>query len=155
MASSGALGLCCRKSRKGGHHANRKTRSCQSPHHRRPRLVDFYERVLGLKKGKRPDFGFGGAWMYSGEDAVVHIVETGGTVDYRGDQQLEHFALRATGLEEFLAHLRSLNIAYKCGVLPGDGFGHTQVNIFDADGNHIHIDFPPQESADITEFKGT
>lgn len=120
-----------------------------------PRLVEFYERVLGLEKGKRPDFGFGGAWMYSGEDAVVHIVETGATVAYRGDQQLEHYAMRATGLEAFLAHLRAENIPYKCGVLPGDGFGHTQVNIFDADGNHVHIDFPPGESADITEFTGT
>lgn len=120
-----------------------------------PRLVEFYERVLGLEVGKRPAFGFGGAWMYSGEDAVVHIVETSGTADYRGDQQLEHFAMRATGLDEFLAHLRAENVPYKCGVLPGDGFGHTQVNIFDADGNHIHIDFPPEESADITEFQGT
>ncbi|MEQ8396687.1 VOC family protein [Thalassobaculum sp.] len=120
-----------------------------------PRLVAFYERVLGLEKGKRPDFGFDGAWMYSGPDAVVHIVGTEATADYRGDQQLEHFALRATGLGDFLAHLRAENVPYKCGVLPGDGFGHTQVNIFDADGNHIHIDFPPEESADITEFTGT
>ena len=117
-------------------------------------LVAFYERVLGLIRGKRPPFGFDGAWMYSGEDAVVHIIETAGTADYRSDQQLEHFALRASGLEDFLAHLRAENVPYKCGVLPGEGFGHTQVNIFDADGNHLHIDFPPGDTADISEFTG-
>jgi len=120
-----------------------------------PRLVAFYERVLGLTVGTRPDFSFNGAWMYAGPNAIVHIVETTETADYRREQQLEHYALNASGLEEFLAHLRAENVPYRCGVLPGDGFGHTQVNIFDADGNHLHIDFPPGDSADITEFTGT
>ena len=119
------------------------------------RLVAFYERILGLKQGNRPKFAFGGAWMYSGADAVVHIIGTEETTAYQREQQLEHFALQATGLEEFLSHLRQENVPYKCGVLPGDDFGHTQVNIFDADGNHLHIDFPPGDRADISEFTGT
>ncbi len=117
--------------------------------------VAFYERVLGLTRGTRPDFSFSGAWMYSGPDAVIHVVETDDTMAYRREQQLKHFALRASGLADFLAHLRRENVPYRCGVLPGDGFGHTQVNIFDADGNHLHIDFPPGDNADITEFTGT
>lgn len=120
-----------------------------------PRLAAFYQRVLGLKPGKRPDFSFKGAWMYAGDHAVVHIVETAETADYTRAQQLEHYALSASGLAEFLAHLRAENVPYRCGVLPGEGFGHTQVNIFDADGNHLHIDFPPGDEADISEFTGT
>ena len=37
--------------------------------------VRFYEDVLGLEKGARPNFAFPGAWMYSEGKAVVHLVE--------------------------------------------------------------------------------
>ena len=35
--------------------------------------VRFYEDVLGLEKGPRPNFAFPGAWMYSEGRPVVHI----------------------------------------------------------------------------------
>src|SRR5260221_11117065 len=34
---------------------------------------DWYARVLGLKSGPHPDFGFPVHWMYSGEVDLVHI----------------------------------------------------------------------------------
>ena len=37
-------------------------------------MVDWYDRVLGLKSGKRPDFPFPGAWIYIGEQAFLHLV---------------------------------------------------------------------------------
>ncbi len=37
--------------------------------------VRFYEDVLGLEKGPRPNFAFPGAWMYSEGRAVVHLVD--------------------------------------------------------------------------------
>jgi catechol 2,3-dioxygenase-like lactoylglutathione lyase family enzyme len=37
--------------------------------------VRFYEEVLGLEKGARPNFAFPGAWMYSEGKAVVHLVD--------------------------------------------------------------------------------
>jgi len=37
--------------------------------------VRFYEDVLGLEKGDRPNFAFPGAWMYSEGKAVVHLVD--------------------------------------------------------------------------------
>ncbi|NQW11736.1 MAG: VOC family protein [Alphaproteobacteria bacterium] len=119
------------------------------------RAIEFYGRVLDLKPGSRPAFPFPGAWLYCGDQAVVHLVTTSKQPPaYRSDQSLEHYALSATDLAGFLAHLRAQKVSYKCGVLPGDGWGHTQVNIFDADGNHLHIDFPPGEEADITEYDG-
>jgi len=33
----------------------------------------FYENLLGLKTGYRPDLGFDGAWLYAGETAVLHL----------------------------------------------------------------------------------
>ena len=39
-------------------------------------MSKFYEDVLGLKRGKRPSFQFGGAWHYCGSNAIVHLVES-------------------------------------------------------------------------------
>ena len=38
------------------------------------RMLAFYEDVLGMKRGPRPPFTFGGAWLYLGERPVVHLV---------------------------------------------------------------------------------
>lgn len=116
-------------------------------------MVEFYERVMGMKQGRRPGFDFPGAWMYAGEQAVVHLVGTDGRpADYRPDQRLEHYALSATDLAGFLGHLRASKVAYYCRVLPD--FGIRQVNIHDPDGNHLHIDFPADEDADLTDYDG-
>ena len=101
-------------------------------------MVTWYEGVLGLRSGKRPDFPFPGAWMYLGDHAVVHLVsfdESPSSID----PKIEHFAFRATGLREFLSKMNDLAIDVQVSEVPG--FGITQVNIWDPDGNHIHVDF--------------
>ncbi|GHD43568.1 glyoxalase [Thalassobaculum fulvum] len=119
-----------------------------------PGMIDFYQRVMGMKLGARPGFDFPGAWLYVGDQAVVHLIETvDSPPDYRPDQRLEHFALSATGLGDFLAHLRAHKVAYYCRVLPD--FDIRQVNLHDPDGNHLHVDFPPDEDADLSDYDGT
>ncbi|MBV2361226.1 VOC family protein [Thalassococcus sp. CAU 1522] len=103
-------------------------------------MVDWYGAVLGLTPGARPDFGFPGAWLYAGEQALVHLVEvhseaTGSEVDLK----LEHFALTATGLSDFQAMLDQRGIKYRRSAVPGTEI--VQINIWDPDGNHIHVDF--------------
>ena len=106
-------------------------------------MVQWYENVLGLRSGKRPDFPFPGAWIYLGDQAIIHLV--GATQDRQSvEPKIEHFAIRASGLQEFLAHLDKHDTAYQLADVPG--FGITQVNIHDPDGNHIHIDFRVGES---------
>ena len=106
-------------------------------------MVKWYENVLGLRSGKRPDFPFPGAWIYLGDQAIIHLV--GATQDRQSvEPKIEHFAIRASGLQEFLAHLDKHDTAYQLADVPG--FGITQVNIHDPDGNHIHIDFRVGES---------
>ena len=34
---------------------------------------DFYQKVLGLELAERPDFGFPGYWLKTGEDICVHL----------------------------------------------------------------------------------
>ena len=38
-------------------------------------LAAFYAEILGLRRGPRPPFAFGGAWLYCSDRAVVHLVE--------------------------------------------------------------------------------
>ena len=38
-----------------------------------PAIEKFYGDVLGLKTGYRPNFTFGGVWLYDGEDPIIHV----------------------------------------------------------------------------------
>lgn len=114
-------------------------------------LRRFYEDVLGLRTGDRPPFGVGGAWLYCGEIAIVHLVHVERQPN-AGEPRLEHFAFFADGLADFLGHLRGHNVAYYVAVVPG--LGVRQVNIFDPDGNHIEVQFAAEETADIAPFAG-
>ncbi len=53
-------------------------------------MKQFLTQVAGLKEGLRPPFQFSGAWMYSGDRPLIHLVETGraepGLADYLGDE---------------------------------------------------------------------
>ena len=106
-------------------------------------LVEWYTDVLGMRKGERPPFSFPGAWMYAGDHAAVHLVG----VDEQpsgGEPTLEHFALTATGLSDFIERLNQKGVEYWARRVPG--FGILQINISDPDGNHIHIDFTSEEA---------
>ena len=75
--------------------------------------ADWYCRVLGMKEGPHPDFGFPVKWLYLGEQDIVHITQsgknaTGNQKKYLGRTSqdtgsgtgaLDHIAFRATGLQ--------------------------------------------------------
>ena len=104
-------------------------------------LVDWYTTILGLRVGDRPDFPFPGAWLYAGEQAVVHLVAVDGYPGAGSESglKLEHFALSATGKSDFEATLAAHKQVYETVVVQDAGV--VQYNIWDPDGNHIHIDF--------------
>jgi catechol 2,3-dioxygenase-like lactoylglutathione lyase family enzyme len=104
----------------------------------------FYVEVVGLEDGPRPDFRFGGAWLYCGDRAAVHLVET--RKAHAGeDPKLEHFAFRTTDVPATIARLEKASVAYE--VVDRPDLGVLQLNIHDPDGNHIELAFPPTESA--------
>lgn len=115
-------------------------------------MIDWYGDILGMTTGPRPPFPFGGAWLYRDGFPIVHLVEVA-KEQKAIEPRLEHFAISAEGLASFLAHLRSRKVAYQCAVVPG--FGIQQVNIWDPDANHVHIDFLASEEADITNYDGS
>lgn len=107
-------------------------------------MVAFYDDVLGLKPGRRPDFGFPGAWLYLGDQAYVHLVAVTSRPEAGGNVTLEHFAFRAHGLAAFRARLEDRGIEHSVDAVPG--FPVVQVNFRDPDGNHIHVDFDAAEA---------
>jgi catechol 2,3-dioxygenase-like lactoylglutathione lyase family enzyme len=113
------------------------------------RMVEWYDRVLGMRAGDRPPFPFPGAWLYCGGEPTIHLVGVGKQPETTG-LQLEHFAFSATGLKDFLARLQENSVRYDARKVPrSDG---VQINVWDPDGNHIHIDFEGAETAGV-EFK--
>ena len=107
------------------------------------RLASWYERVLGMKPGPRPDFpGIDGIWLYTGDKAYLHLVEMQG-VGRPDIPALEHFSFTAKGLTEFLNILSEIGAEYEFVEVPEVGL--VQVNFCDCDGNHVHIDFPLDE----------
>jgi catechol 2,3-dioxygenase-like lactoylglutathione lyase family enzyme len=112
-------------------------------------LRRFYGEALGMRDGARPPFTFGGAWLYCGEQAAVHLVEVAAAPAGR-EPRIEHFAFRAAGLADFLARLRRFGAAYQISLVPGSG--NRQVNVLDPDGNHIEVQFAGTEEADLSAF---
>ncbi|KUF12561.1 VOC family protein [Pseudoponticoccus marisrubri] len=117
-------------------HVNLRTRQLQT-------MIDWYGRVLGLLPGPRPPFGFGGAWLYLGEQPYVHLVEKPEQKPSVPDNTMEHFAFRAKDMPAFLETLQEEGVAHSIDPLPG--FPIVQVNFRDPDGNHIHVDFDKAE----------
>lgn len=105
-------------------------------------MIDWYGRVLDLHPGPRPEFDFAGAWLYAGDEALIHLIEDA-AIDGPGGKRLalEHFALRASGYVGFIARLEDLGIAYRLSKVPPGPVDVVQVNIHDPDGTHIHVDF--------------
>ena len=112
------------------------------------RLVEWYDRILGMPAGDRPAFPFPGAWLYCGSDAVVHLVGVDRLPPSKDMLQLEHFAFDAVGLKEFLARLDREKVPYDGRKVQGaEG---VQINLYDPDGNHIHVDFYGEETRGVT-----
>lgn len=116
-------------------------------------MSEFYENVLGLKRGKRPLFEFGGAWLYCNGRAIVHLVESTRRVPSK-EAQVEHFALRSTGsMKRFQTKLRKHDAPYN--VVSLDEINMRQVNVFDPDGNKIEVQFAANENDDLEPFYGS
>lgn len=102
-------------------------------------MVAWYRDVLGLAEGWRPPFAFPGAWMYAGEDAVVHLIgveaEPG---SHPADLKLEHFAFATDDPDGLRARMAAHGVEGDERAVPGSDI--VQMNIRDPDGNHIHVD---------------
>ena len=107
-----------------------------------PRTVDFYAHLLGLADGPRPQLGFPGAWLYAGDDAVLHVVG-GKSRDQLRSGVIDHMAFTAHGLADTLATLITYSIEHTCRRQIGSGTW--QVFFFDPNGARVELDFAADE----------
>lgn len=124
----------------------------------------FYEQVLGLTVGPRPEFPFPGLWMYRGphdsySNAAVHIIgmdpnDPVGLKAYLGDRDVsslkgsgavDHVAFFAEGLGGMLEHLRAQGVDVRQRTVPS--LGLHQLFLDDPNGVVIELNYPAAEAA--------
>jgi catechol 2,3-dioxygenase-like lactoylglutathione lyase family enzyme len=100
--------------------------------------VRFYEDVMGLEKGPRPNFAFPGAWMYSEGKAVVHIVDISKTDEAQKPDSgvVHHVAFASRGFDGMKQRLESKKMPYDARQVPGGDLWQ----IFDDDPNGVMIE---------------
>ena len=122
---------------------------------------DWYARVLGMRSGPHPDFGFPVHWMYLGEVDVVHIgpsAKSAGEIQKKylgrtsqgtgaGTGAIDHIAFRATGLKPMLEHLRAQRIAFSQRRANGQAL--FQVFFYDPNGIKIELNYDAAEAEGI------
>ena len=122
---------------------------------------DWYARVLGMRCGPHPDFGFPVHWMYLGDVDVVHIGPSAkGANEIQkkylgrtsqatgaGTGAIDHIAFRARGLGEMLVHLKAEQIPFTQRRANGQAL--FQVFFFDPNGIKIELNYDAAEAEGI------
>lgn len=121
--------------------------------------VRFYEDVLGLQKGARPNFAFPGAWMYSEGKPVVHLVDISPTDEAQKPDSgcVHHVAFASRGFEAMRARLQSRGMQFEARQVPGGELW--QIFVDDPNGVMIELNYeaaaeekgsaPTETAADI------
>jgi len=115
-------------------HFNIRTRNLDS-------TVHFYQDVMGLEKGPRPNFAFPGAWMYSEGKAVVHIVDISKTDEPQKPDSgvVHHVAFVSRGFDGMKQRLASKGMPFDARQVPGGELWQIFVN--DPNGVMIELNY--------------
>ena len=109
-----------------------------------PGTVRFYRELLGLTDGWRPPLTFPGAWLYAGDQAILHVVG-GRPSDELKAGVIDHMAFTASGLSDMLALLVVHNIEHTCRKQAASGTW--QVFFHDPNNVKVELDFAADETA--------
>ena len=122
---------------------------------------DWYARVLGMRSGAHPDFGFPVHWMYLGDVDIVHIgpsAKAAGEIQKKylgrtsqgtgaGTGAIDHIAFRATGLRQMLQHLRAEDVPFSQRRANGQAL--FQLFFYDPNGIKIELNYDAAEAEGI------
>ncbi len=124
-------------------HFNIRTRDLAS-------TVRFYEDVLGLEKGPRPNFAFPGAWMYSEGKAVVHLVDIAATTEPQKPDSgvVHHVAFASHGFDGMKQRLKSKGMPFEARQVPGGDLWQIFVN--DPNGVMIELNYEAAKEGGTT-----
>lgn len=103
--------------------------------------VAFYEKVLGMESGPRPDFPFPGAWMYSEGQAVVHLVDIGAMDEAQKPDSgvVHHIAFVSKGFHAMKKHLSDNSYEFEAREVPGGELW--QIFVRDPNGVLIELNY--------------
>ena len=124
------------------------------------RAADFsaaqscYSQIMGMRTELHTELGFSIALMFLGQQAVVHILETGPALDKflardgraflqqpeRGTGNMEHVAFNGTEINKFRATLEAAGIDFTERTL--NDYDVKQIFLNDPDGIEIEVNFP-------------
>jgi catechol 2,3-dioxygenase-like lactoylglutathione lyase family enzyme len=102
------------------------------------RTVGFYDELMGLKAGYRPPLNFPGAWLYAGDQPILHVIGGRPKNELRPGV-IDHMAFTGQDLNATLAMLERENIEHVCRQQPGSGVW--QVFLHDPNGAKVELDF--------------
>jgi catechol 2,3-dioxygenase-like lactoylglutathione lyase family enzyme len=103
--------------------------------------VRFYEDILGLQNGDRPNFSFPGAWMYSEGRAVVHLVDISPTSEPQKPDSgvVHHVAFASRDFNGMKQRLHSKGMAFDTRQVPGGELW--QIFVRDPNGVMIELNY--------------
>jgi len=106
-----------------------------------PAMIAFWSDVLGLRQGPRPSFSFPGAWLYAGDQPVVHLSGRGAdaAADSARAAPLDHVAFSAQGLAATRTRLSEAGISWSEQTVPGRAL--TQLFLTDPAGTRVELLF--------------
>ena len=101
----------------------------------------FYEDVLGLEKGPRPNFAFPGAWMYSEGKPVVHLVDISPTGEAQKPDSgvVHHVAFVSRGFDGMKQRLSANGMKFDSRQVPGGDLW--QIFVHDPNGVMIELNY--------------
>lgn len=105
---------------------------------------NFYIDILGLKEGYRPPLGFPGAWLYCGEQAVLHVI-AGRPMPKEAACVIDHMAFSGSNLSATTTRLKENGIPYELRKQADSGTW--QLFCYDPSGARVELDFKPTETA--------
>ena len=106
--------------------------------------IRFYGELLGLHAGPRPNFDFPGAWLYSSDAPILHVIGGRPKSELKAGV-IDHMAFTGRDLSGTLAKLKVRGIEPTCRRQVGSGMW--QVFFFDPNGARVEIDFAADETA--------
>jgi catechol 2,3-dioxygenase-like lactoylglutathione lyase family enzyme len=111
------------------------------------KTLEFYNDLLGLVPGDRPPLPFPGAWLYAGEQAVLHVI-AGRQLPANAAGVIDHMAFSAENLIETVNKLEARGLEYALRqVTPKDPW---QLFFHDPSGAKVELDYPSDEPLPAT-----
>jgi catechol 2,3-dioxygenase-like lactoylglutathione lyase family enzyme len=99
----------------------------------------FYADALGLRDGERPFPERPGAWMYLGDQPIVHLGSGGEAGGVAAGSGFDHIAFNAEDLPGVRERLQRLDVEFREREIASMNL--TQIFLFDPDGVKIEINF--------------